>query len=634
MDLETLKSELQRTRLELQHAYAVIRAMESSKFWQLRTRWLNAKALLQSYLKIALASTFRSKIRSLLRKIKSKWRASLEPASLENLLVSPPKISPEAFWSLVDPAIQAQSERFEGGNPKISILTPTFNSSLDWFVETTLSVFNQSSSAWEWCLVDDGSTTDDILHVLEALAHKHPRIKVSLQPSGGISVATNKALAMASGNYVCFLDHDDTLTVDAIESSLEKLSQGFDIVYSDEDKIDFSGRHYVEPFFKPDWSPEYFRGVMYVGHFLCVHRQLVVAAGGLNSNYDGVQDYELVLRLSEKTQKIGHISRILYHWRKIAGSVAHDTQAKPTVESRQQAAVNAHLARAGLAAAAERLGNHRLGIMPQRKAHYPKISIVIPTKNSPEHLERCLSSLFTLSTYPNFEVILVDNGTDDPNALQIMREYPIRRLNFPHTFNYSYANNLGAAYAEGDYLVFLNNDTEVLTKDWLQHLLYYAEQPDVGAVGALLLFPDQTVQHAGVVMGVRGTADHIMRNFPSDVDGYAGSLVCAREVSAVTAACMMLRKDDFNQINCFNEHFFTHYQDVDLCMHLIQAGKRIIFTPRAVLMHHESVTRRDYYDVIDRYLLLDQWQTYIEKGDPFHNVNFDITRCDYKVKVH
>ena len=637
MDLETLKSELQRTRLELQHAHAVIRAMESSKFWRLRTRWLNAKTFILSYPKSALASTFRPfnpKVRSLVSKMKHQWRAYLEPASPEDRVVPSPQVSPEAFWSIVDPVIQAKIERFEGINPKISILTPTFNSSLDWFVETTLSVLNQTSSAWEWCLVDDGSTTSDIRHVLETLAHKHPRIKVSLQPSRGISGATNKALEMASGDYICFLDHDDTLTPNAIEISLAKLSQGFDIVYSDEDKIDFSSPHYVEPFFKPDWSPEYFRGVMYVGHFLCIQRQLVIAVGGLDGNYDSVQDYELMLRLSEKTQNIGHIAKILYHWRKIEGSVAQDTQAKPTVEIRQQAAVNAHLARVGLAVTAERLGNHRLGMIPQLKAHYPKISIVIPTKNSPDHLERCLYSLFTLSTYPNFEVILVDNGTDDPKALQIMRQYPIKRLNFPYTFNYSQANNLGAAYAEGDYLVFLNNDTEVLTKDWLQHLLYYAEQPDSGAVGALLLFPDQTVQHAGVVMGVRGTADHIMRTFPSDVDGYAGSLVCAREVSAVTAACMMLKKHDFNQINGFNEHFFTHYQDVDLCMHLIKAGKRIIFTPRAVLMHHESVTRRDYYDVIDRYLLLDQWQSYIEKGDPFHNKNFDITCYDYKVKVH
>ncbi|MBD2035775.1 glycosyltransferase family 2 protein [Phormidium sp. FACHB-592] len=634
MDLETLNSELHRTQLELQHSQAVIQAMESSKFWKLRTRWLNAKTLVRRYPGMALKPTLRLATR-LLTNAKDKWRSYVEPAPLTPApVVVPPEITPSEFWKKIDPVIQEQVNCFEASTPKISILTPTFNSSLSWFVDTVLSVLHQSSTEWEWCIVDDGSTVSEIRSVLETLAQKHPRIKVLLQPSGGISAATNKALELASGDYVCFLDHDDTLTPDAIQASLKKLSQGFDLVYSDEDKIDSSGLHYIEPFFKPDWSPEYFRGVMYVGHFLSIRRELVVAAGGFDRQYDGVQDYELVLRLSEITQNIGHIPKILYHWRKIEGSVASDPQAKPAVEVLQQAAVRSHLERLGLPATAKSLGNHRLGLISAPRTEHPLISIIIPTKNAPDHLERCLNSLFTLSNYPNFEVVLVDNETDDPRALQTMRQHPIKRLNFPGTFNYSRANNLGATYANGEYLVFLNNDTEVLTEDWLQQLLYYAEQPDVGAVGALLLFPDRTVQHAGVVMGSRGTADHIMRGFPSDVDGYAGSLVCAREVSAVTAACMMVRKHDFQAVNHFNEHFFTHYQDVDLCMKLVNLGKRIIFTPRAVLIHHESVTRRNYYDLVDRYLLLDQWQHYIEAGDPFYNLNFDVARCDYGVKVY
>ncbi|XHX77939.1 MAG: glycosyltransferase [Stenomitos frigidus ULC029] len=633
MDLETLNSELRRTQLELQHTQAVIQAMESSKFWKLRTRWINAKTLVRRYPSMVLKPTFKL-VRRLLTNAKGNWRANVQPASEAILPAVSPEVTPSVFWEIIDPVIREQANKFEASTPKISILTPTFNSSLSWFIDAVLSVLHQSSTEWEWCIVDDGSTASEIRNVLEILAQKHPRIKVLLQPSGGISVATNKALELASGDYVCFLDHDDTLTSDAIQASLDKLSQGFDLVYSDEDKIDSSGLHYIEPFFKPAWSPEYFRGVMYVGHFLSIRRDLVIAVGGFDRKYDSVQDYELVLRLSEMTQNIGHIPKILYHWRKIEGSVASDPQAKPAVEALQQAAVQAHLERLSLPATAKSLGNHRLGIMSAPRTEHPLISIVIPTKNAPDHLERCLNSLFTLSSYPNFEVILVDNETDDPKALQIMRQHPVKRLNFPSTFNYSRANNLGATYASGEYLVFLNNDTEVLTEDWLQQLLYYAEQPDVGAVGALLLFPDMTVQHAGVVMGSRGTADHIMRGFPSNVDGYAGSLVCAREVSAVTAACMMVRKHDFHQANHFNEHFFTHYQDVDLCMQLINVGKRIIFTPRAVLIHHESVTRRNYYDLVDRYLLLDQWQHYIEAGDPFYNLNFDVARCDYGVKVN
>jgi GT2 family glycosyltransferase len=226
-------------------------------------------------------------------------------------------------------------------------------------------------------------------------------------------------------------------------------------------------------------------------------------------------------------------------------------------------------------------------------------------------------------------VILLDNETTDERALQLMRESPARRIAFPDPFNFSRANNQGAMAATGEFLVFLNNDTEIITEDWLQQLLYYAEQPEVGAVGAVLIYEDRTVQHAGVALGMRGTADHTMRGFPIGADGYAGSLACAREVSAVTAACLMMRKSLFHEIGGFNEHFFTAYQDVDLCLRLRERGLRLICTPRALVIHHESVSRRNYYDMIDRALLLDQWESMIERGDPYYNPNLNLERGDY-----
>ncbi|RZM82895.1 glycosyltransferase family 2 protein [Leptolyngbya iicbica] len=552
----------------------------------------------------------------------------------ETFSASYQNLTTEQFRQILDPLLIAHSASIPIDDPPIiSILTPTYNSSLDWFVETVLSVLNQTSHAWEWCLVDDGSSAEDIRTVLTQLTQKHPRIRVAFQTSGGISAATNKALDMAYGQYVCFLDHDDTLVPHAIERSLQELEKGFDFVYSDEDKIDGSGQYYIEPFLKPDWSPEYLRGVMYVGHLLCVRKQHVLDLGGLDSQYDGVQDYELALRLSESALRVGHISEVLYHWRKIPGSIAADVRAKPKIEQLQQAAVNAHLKRLALPATAQQLGNHRIKLQPAVKDTYPLVSIIIPTKDAPHHLERCLNSLFAVSTYPNFEVVIVDNETSDPKALQLMQEYPIKRLLFPYPFHYSKANNLGAQYAQGDYLIFLNNDTEIVAKDWVQNLLYYAEQPDVGAAGALLLYPNHTVQHAGVVMGIRGTADHIMRGFPVGADGYAGSLVCAREVSAVTAACMMVKNQDFNAVVGFSEHYFHHYQDADLCMRLLHLGKRNIVVPEATLIHHESATRKEYYDLVDRYFLLDQWQDYIEAGDPFYNPGFALDRFDYSIKV-
>ncbi|MGL5509699.1 MAG: glycosyltransferase family 2 protein, partial [Microcoleaceae cyanobacterium] len=289
----------------------------------------------------------------------------------ENLaLLGLTDVTVEKFWQIVDPIIQENSvtgdrTQISAMNPIISILTPTWNSSLDWFVETVLSVLQQSISNWQWCIVDDGSANQDIKTVLKGLSEKEPRIKVKFTENGNISTATNHALAMASGEFICCLDHDDTLTPRALEISLQKLAEGFDVVYSDEDKIDFSGINYLHPFFKPDWSPEYFRGVMYVGHLLTIKRDLVLGVGGYNKEFDGVQDYELMLRVSEKTSKIGHIPQILYHWRQIRGSISGDVDAKDNIEELQQAAVNRHLQRLGLPAQAEPgLGRHRININP------------------------------------------------------------------------------------------------------------------------------------------------------------------------------------------------------------------------------------------------------------------------------
>jgi GT2 family glycosyltransferase len=410
----------------------------------------------------------------------------------------------------------------------------------------------------------------------------------------------------------------------------KKLSEGYDVVYSDEDKLEDKNGELVEPFFKPAWSPEYFRGVMYVGHLLCVRRELAVRTK-FDSSFDGVQDFEFMLRLSETSPRIGHIPRILYHWRKTPGSIAERTDAKPQIATLQEKAVNAHLARLKLPARATQSPlPHRLELVPLPRETHPRVSIVIPSRDAPEVLGRCLKSIFGKTSYPNFEVVLIDNETTNEEALALMTRYPVRRIPFPNPFNFSRANNEGAAAAEGDLLVFLNNDTEVVTADWLQHLAYYAEQPEVGAAGALLAYEDRTVQHAGVALGMRGTADHVMRRFPVNVDGYAGNLACAREVSVVTAACLMVRAPLFHKIGGFNPHFFTAYQDVDLCLRLRARGLRIVLTPRALLLHHEFVSRaQSYYDTVDRMLLLDRWEEDIERGDPYYNRNLDLERGDY-----
>jgi GT2 family glycosyltransferase len=543
----------------------------------------------------------------------------------------PPLSAREAFELL-----RARLEKHVPGTasegPAFSVLTPVYNPKPEWLAEAGLSLFNQTFTDWEWCLVDDGSQDQETKQLLQRLETLSPRIRVAFSPGKGISAATNYALERARGNYVCFLDHDDLLHPLALELMETKLRKGYDVAYSDEDKLDDG--NLVEPFFKPDWSPQYFRGTMYVGHLLCVKRELAQRIG-FDSAYDGVQDFEFMLRLSETGPRIGHISEVLYHWRKTPGSIAQRTDAKPEIGALQVRAVNSHLARLNAAAQAEEGAlPHRVTIVPVKQDSYPRVSIVIPTHDAPDVLGRCLKSLFDKTSYPDFEVILVDNETTDPVALHLMEKYPVRRIQFPGKFNFSQANNNGAAAATGDLLVFLNNDTAVLTGDWLQHLVYYACQPEVGASGALLTYEDDTVQHAGVVLGMRGTADHVMRGFPIEVDGYAGNLACAREVSVVTAACLMIRASLFRDVGGFNPHFFTAYQDVDLCLRLRARGLRIIWTPQARLLHDEFVSRpQSYYDMVDRMLLLDQWEEVIESGDPYYNPHLDLERGDYSLRA-
>jgi GT2 family glycosyltransferase len=539
-------------------------------------------------------------------------------------------LSADKAFERLEPGFQRRARRIAPSEkPVFSLITPTFDTKPEWLAGAALSLLDQSFVAWEWCLVDDGSQNRQTKKLLEHLSRASPHVRVEFAANAGISAATNRALDLARGDYVCFLDHDDLLHRSALESMAEKISEGYDVIYSDEDKLDDATGELIEPFFKPAWSPEYFRGVMYVGHLLCVRREIACQVR-FDSAFDGVQDFEFMLRVSETGCRIGHIPRVLYHWRKTPGSIAAASDAKPRVAELQRNAVNAHLGRSQLPAQAEKSDlPHRLKILPQPRTNFPSVSIVIPTKDAPEMLGRCLQSLSEKTSYPEFEVILMDNETTDERALQFMEEYPARRIPFPNPFNFSRANNQAAMAASGDFLVFLNNDTEIVTADWLQHLVYYADQPEVGAAGALLVYEDRSVQHAGVALGMRGTADHLMRGFSIGGDGYAGSLACAREVSAVTGACLMIRKSLFQDIGGFNEHFFTAYQDVDLCLRLRERGLRLICTPQAVVVHHESVSRRSYYDMIDRMLLLDQWESVIERGDPYYNPNLNLERGDY-----
>lgn len=521
--------------------------------------------------------------------------------------------------------------------PSFSIVMPVYKTPVELLARTVASVRAQTWTDWELCICDDGSQDSALRAALEAHAAADPRVRVVYSPSnGGISRATNRALEMARFEFVALLDHDDELTPDALESFAEVLaaSEDIDAIYSDQETIDANGK-VVHQFFKPDWSPEYFRRVMYVGHLLAVRTSLVRKLGGLDPAFDRVQDYELMLRVGEVARRVHHVPRVLYRWRAIEGSIAASSDAKGAIEALQCSAVAAHLARLGLSGIPVPHPKlpHRALIEPAPRKSHPRVSIVIPTKNHPEHIGRCLSSIYGLSTWPNLQVVVVDNGTTDNLALQHIRSHPVVHVAFDEPFNYSRANNLGVSRSDGEFVVLLNNDTEVLTRDWIERLVAPFEQGDVGATSPMLIYPSGLVQAAGVVIGPRGTADHVMRNFPADSDGYAGSLSCTREVTAATGACLVMRKSTYLQVGGLVEYFGTHYQDVDLCLRVRALGQRVVQVADARLVHHESASRGSHYDILDRLLLQDIWQPELNAGDPYFNPAFARDKLDYSLAV-
>lgn len=534
-------------------------------------------------------------------------------------------------------SLEALNQRYRGLSytPLVSIIMPTYNSPRAHLMSAIESVISQIYDNWELCICDDGSKDGTVSLLLE-VARQDERIKVKrLKENRGISSATNSALEMASGEYIALLDHDDLLTVNALLEVVALINddKGTDVIYSDQDKVDEKG-NLSSPFFKPEWSPELFLGVMYVGHLLVVRRETALAVGGFRQEFDKVQDYEFMLRISEKTNKIKHIPKILYHWRMIEGSLAYGLNQKNDIDELQAAAVNAHLVRLGVPAKAEANQRHRHRVIckPLPRDSHPRVSIIIPTKDAPDHIQRCLASIYEKTTYRNYEVVVVDNGTVDKRALKTLSSFPVKVIPFNQVFNFSVANNIGVGACDGEIVVLLNNDTEVVTPDWLEILLFYLSKDNVGIVGPMLTYPDRTVQHAGVVLGFRGTADHIMRGFPRESDGYAGSLSCAREVSAVTGACLMIRKDDYDRMGGLVDYYATHYQDVDLCLRVISKGKRILCVPQVELIHYESVSRKAYYDLVDRALLLDSWGDLIAAHDPYYNINFSLEHTDYSLR--
>lgn len=518
--------------------------------------------------------------------------------------------------------------------PTISVVIPAYKTKKHLLSAVLNSVVRQVYAPFEVIIVDDSGAGSTLQRDIPAETLASGKIQViDNQKNVGISDATNVGVEAARGEFIAFIDHDDELTPDALLHIAESISAKpeMDAWYSDQVTCDDAGV-VLHHFLKPDWSPIYFLGCMYLGHLLVVRRSICSGIPFLRS-YDGVQDYEFMLRVSEGTDRIGHVQAVLYKWRATEGSLAFAGDEKVGIGALQAAAVNEYITRKGYSWRAEEHDclPHRVVLKPSKRTSEPRISIIIPSKNQGEIVSRCLDSIAALTNYENYELIVVDNRTTDPVALKSFRTHPIKHIIYDRKkFNYSEANNLGVEASTGDLLLFLNNDTEVLSADWLRELAMFFEDQDIGAVGPTLLYPNRKVQHAGVVLGMRGTADHVMRGFDEYLDGYAGSLPVSREVSAVTAACLMMRRSLFFDLGGFSTDYAKHYQDVDLCCRIRELGKRIISVGSTKLMHHESLSRREEgYDLGDRATFIDRWRRNLEEGDPYYNRAFVLDGADY-----
>ena len=529
--------------------------------------------------------------------------------------------------------------------PLISIVIPMYCTPLPYLKELLESVRRQSYENWQLCLAD-GSPDDKAKEFIEKHYGREKRIVYrKLEENGGISVNTNEAVALATGEYLMLCDHDDTLEPDALYEIVKAINDtGADVLYTDEDKVSMDGQHYFDPNFKPDFNLFRLRENNYICHIFVVKKSLTDETGLLRSEFDGAQDFDFILRCCEKAQKITHIPKVLYHWRCHMDSTAADPSSKAYAYEAGRKAVREHYQRLGIDAKVEmteRPGWYRSHVKVQGN---PLISVIIPNKDHTDDLELCLFSMTRKSTYRNYEILIVENNSEKEETFEYYKKLPdrypkARVLTWEKEFNYSAINNFAAKEAKGEYLLFLNNDVEILTPDWMEEMLQNCQQEDVAAVGAKLYYPDDTIQHAGVVLGLGGIAGHIMCRASREDPGYFGRMISVQEISAVTAACMMVKKSDFDAVGGLDETFQVAFNDIDLCMKFRAAGKKIIFTPYAELYHYESKSR-GLEDTPEKQFRFDKevkrfqekWAQQLEMGDPYYSPNLSVTEGDCSLR--
>lgn len=589
-----------------------------------------------------------SNIKKFLNLLKNNgWKKTLNIVT-NNVENGTTKTPYEIWMELNDPTLEElemqRTTKFKI-NPKITILVPMYNTPVNFFTELVEYLINQTYTNWELCLADGSPEKNE---KLEEICKKDSRIKYNYTGKNlGISGNTNEALKMATGDYIALLDHDDLLPINALYEIVKAINEdpSVEFIYTDEDKVTTMDKPRFDPHFKPNFAIDTLRSNNYICHFSVFRKDLMEKLGGFRSKYDGAQDFDIIIRMAETAKNIKHIPKILYHWRVHELSTAKaGGDAKPYAFEAGIGVLQDHLKRVGLEGTVKHgatLGTYQIDYKVKGN---PKVTILIPNRNEKKVLKTCIESIKKLTSYDNYEIVIIENNSTEKNIFdyyeELKKEEKIKILEFPEKgFNYSNIINYGVKNTDGEYIVQLNNDTELLTPDWLEKMLGMNQREDVGAVGVKLYYPDGTIQHAGTIIGVYGVAGHVFKGIYKTAHGYFARESHIQNMSAVTAACMMAKRSVYEEIGYMDNEFAVAFNDIDFCLKIIQSGKLIIYNPFVEFMHYESKSRGQedtpekkarFQKEID--LFYEKWDEYKKKGDPYYNINLRLDDDQYSIK--
>lgn len=542
--------------------------------------------------------------------------------------------------------LEAQKKHKFDYRPLISIAVPAYQTPVEFLKQMIESLISQTYPEWELCIANASPDNEEMQRVLADYSAKDSRVRFcNLKENLGIAENTNRAFSMAKGEFMGLLDHDDLLAPNALYEIVQALQDHpqADALYTDEDKVTTELDEHFQPHLKPDFNLDLLRSNNYICHFFVVRRSIVEKAGGFRKEFDGAQDYDFIFRCTENAREVLHVPEILYHWRTHKASTADNPASKMYAFEAGKRAIEANLERTGtkgVVSHTQDLGFYRVKYPVQGK---PLVSVIIPNKDEKETLQTCMEMLNNNTSYQNFEIIIIENNSTTDEIFRYYKELSkdprIHLLRWGKEFNYSAINNFGVTHAKGEYLLFLNNDIKSINPDWMEELLGVCQRPEVGGVGAKLIYPDNTIQHAGCVVGMGGIAGHMFVDMPADRTGYLHKASLLQDMSAVTAACLMMKKEVFEEAGGFTEELAVAFNDVDLCLKVRKNNHLIVYDPYAKLYHMESKTRgaEDSKEKVRRFqteieYMRCHWLDILKNGDPYYNKNLSLTKWNYSLK--